>query len=487
MGQQTLTSEEIRRIAQTIARELASPQARRAAAQPSPRMPSTEGGRLGDGVFTDIDDAVKAARAAFPAFAAIGLRHRVRVIEAIRAAMRPLVEELSRRAVDETGIGRYEDKIEKNKLVIDKTPGPEILQPQAVSGDDGLMITEPAPFGTIGAITPVTNPTSTIINNGIAMLSAGNTVVFNVHPSAKRVSAWTVQLINRAIVGAGGPPNCVTCIAEPTIESAQAMMRHPLTRIIVVTGGPGVVNAAMQIPKRAICGGPGNPPAVVDPSADIAEAGRKIVYGHSFDNNIICVDEKEVIAVDRIADDLKRAMVAAGAYELDPRDLPRLERVIFSEGAGPRGHAKVNREVVGKDASVILGKLGIQAGHEVRTILVEVPNEHPLVWTEQMMPVLPITRAPTTDAAIQLAVEAEGGNFHTATMHSHDITALSKMAKLSNASIFVKNGLAVGGLGFRGEGWSSFTIASPTGEGLTTALSFSRWRRCTVTDHFRIT
>jgi acyl-CoA reductase-like NAD-dependent aldehyde dehydrogenase len=389
-------------------------------------------------------------------------------------------------ANEETGLGRFEDKVQKNLLVTNKTPGTEDLSPIAHSGDDGFALIEPAPFGVIGAITPVTNPPSTIICNSIAMVAAGNAVTFNPAPGAKRVSAETIRCLNRAIVAAGGPANVLTAVAEPTIESATALMKHPLTRLIVVTGGPGVVQAAMNSGKRAICGGPGNPPAVVDPTADIDKAGRDIVLGHSFDNNVICVDEKEVICVDSVADSLKAAMKRNGAVELKATDVPRLEKVIFEKNAGPRGHAVVNRKFVGKNASLILQELGIPGGPEVRCILIDVPNDHPLVWTEQMMPVLPLTRVRTVDEAIDLAVEAEGGCFHTATMHSHDIAALSRMARRCNCSIFVKNGRAIAGLGADGEGYTSFTIASPTGEGLTTARSFSRWRRCTMVDHFRI-
>ncbi|MCC6521611.1 MAG: aldehyde dehydrogenase EutE [Polyangiaceae bacterium] len=485
-----ISPEQIRRLAEAIARELDGGAGKPAAVSPAAASAAPaargSGAALGDGVFGSLDEAVKAARAAFFALDKVGLTRRHAIIESVRQALRPKAEYLARMAVDETGLGRFEDKVQKNLLVTNKTPGPEDLAPQAASGDHGLMLIEPAPFGVIGAITPVTNPPSTIICNTIGMVSAGNTVVFNVHPSAKGVSAETVRIINRAIAAAGGPPNVVTCPAEPTIESANEMMRHPLVRIVVVTGGPAVVKAAMGSGKRAICAGPGNPPAVVDATANIDKAGRDIVRGHSFDNNVICVDEKEVIVVDAVADALKASMKRHGAVELKPSDLARLEKVIFEKGAGPRGHAVVQRKFVGKNASLILQELGISAGPEVRTVLVEVPNDHPLIWTEQMMPVLPLTRVRSVDEAIDLAVEAEGGCFHTATMHSHDLDALSKMARKCNCSIFVKNGMAVSGLGHEAEGYTSFTIASPTGEGLTTARSFSRWRRCTLVDHFRI-
>jgi len=484
MSYSQVSSEEIRRLAQAIAAEiLSSGPPPHSGPQPPPQQAAAG---LGDGVFTTIDEAMRAARQAFLAFDKVGLKHRFEIIAAIRDKLRTEARALSQFALEETGLGRFEDKLEKNTLVIEKTPGPEILTPIAGSGDDGLFLTEPAPYGVIGAITPVTNPTSTIICNAIGMISAGNAVVFNVHPSAKRVSMHTIQMINRVIVGAGGPPNVLACIAEPTIPSAQELMKHPLTRLLVVTGGGAVVKAAMNSGKRAICAGPGNPPAVVDATADLDQAGRDVVMGHSFDNNVICVDEKEVIVVDAVAEQLKQSMVRHGAVLLDPKDLPRLEKVIFTKMAGPRGHAEINRDLVGKNASVILKELGISAGLEARTVLVEVDNDHPLMWTEQMMPALPLTRVRNVDEAIDLAVQVEGGNFHTATMHSHDISALAKMGRMCNCSIFVKNGRAVAGLGAGGEGWSSFTIASPTGEGLTTARDFSRARRCTIVDAFRI-
>jgi len=493
-----MSPEDIRRIAEAIAQKLegraATPRGEASATTGSPAGISFTTGSpvgapssgLGDGIFGTIDEAAHAARAAFVALGSIGLEQRKAIVESMRRSMRAQADNLARMAAEETGLGRAEDKLEKNLLVTNKTPGPEELVPTAFTGDHGLALMEPAPFGVIGAITPVTNPPSTIICNAIGMISAANAVVFNAHPSAKRVSVATVRLLNQAIVAAGGPHNTLTTVAEPTIESAGELMKHPLIRLIVVTGGPGVVKAAMNSGKRAICAGPGNPPAVVDATANIDKAGRDIVMGHSFDNNVICVDEKEAIVVDSVADALKVAMKRAGAVELHARDFPRLEKVIFEKNAGPRGHAVVNRKYVGKNASLILQELGISAGPEVRCILVDVPNDHPLIWTEQMMPVLPLTRTRNVDEAIDLAVAAEGGCFHTATMHSHDLAALSKMARKCNCSIFVKNGRSVAGLGAGGEGFCSFTIASPTGEGLTTPRSFSRWRRCTLVDQFRI-
>jgi aldehyde dehydrogenase len=435
---------------------------------------------LGDGVYATVDQAVAAARSAFEAYRSVGLDARKGLIEAVRAAMRSENERLAYMARKETGIGRADDKVLKNALVIEQTPGPEDLEPHVVTGDHGMMITEYAPYGVIGSITPTTNPTSTIINNAIAMLSAGNTVTFNVHPSAMAVSIENVKIINRAVTGAGGPPDLVTCIAVPTLDSAEELMAHPDVPVLLVTGGPGVVKAALKTRKKAIAAGPGNPPAVVDQTADIAKAAKDIVNGASFDNNIICVDEKTTIVVDTVADRLIQHMTAVGAYRLKEHELKRLERVIFKELGPPNKPGVMNPEFIGKDASVILSEIGVTAPEGTRLVLAEVSKEHSLVWTEQMMPVMPVVRVKDVDTAIDLAFRSEHGFRHTASIHSTNVDAITRMARVMNCSIFVANGSNISGLGSEGEGYTSFSIASPTGEGLTRPRTFSRVRRVTV-------
>lgn len=457
-----------------------------ARAAPAPLTPRAVTAGLSEGIYPDVDLAVAAARRAFDELQRGTLELRYHIIATIRRSMLAQVEALSRMAREETGLGRVEDKIRKNRLVTIKTPGPEDLLPRTVTGDRGLTLTERAPFGVIAAITPVTNPSSTIICNAIGMVSAGNSVVFNPHPSAKGVCCETVRLLNRAILEAGGPANIVTSVAEPTIESAQKLMRHEGVRLLVVTGGIGVVREAMKSGKRAICAGPGNPPVVVDETADIEQAGRDIVLGASLDNNIICTDEKETFVVTEVADRLIDAMRRNGAYVVDRRQLEALENVVFESTKGPRKPGSINRKLIGKNAGVILERIGVRVGPEVRLVVAEVPIDHPLVWTEQMMPVMPVARVGHADEAIDLAVEAEHGFRHTAAMHSKHIDRLSRMAREMNCSIFVKNGPCYAGLGEGGEGHSSFTIASPTGEGLTGPRAFSRERRCVLVDHFRI-
>jgi acyl-CoA reductase-like NAD-dependent aldehyde dehydrogenase len=440
----------------------------------------------GDGIYPDVDAAVTAARTAFEAYHTMGLKKRHRIIDAVRTAMREHAAELARMAREETGLGRSEDKALKNLLVTNKTPGPEDLEPQVWSGDQGLTVTEYAPFGVIGAITPTTNPTATIINNTIAIVSAGNAVVFNPHPNAKGVSVQNVRWLNQAIISAGGPPDLVTATPEPTIESAQRLMNHPRVRILMITGGPGVVKEAQKTRKRSICAGPGNPPVVVDATADLELAGREIVRGASFDNNVICTDEKLVIVVESVADELLRQMQANRSHLLKEYELKKLERVIFSEMGEPGKPGRINPQRIGKNAGVILAEIGIRAGDDLRLVLADVPPEHALVWTEQMMPVMPVVRARTVDDAIDLAVRAEQGCGHTASIYSRDVNAITRMARDINVSIFVANAANLAGLGDGGEGYTSFSIASPTGEGLTRPRSFSRDRRMTVAGGLRI-
>jgi aldehyde dehydrogenase len=441
---------------------------------------------LGQGVFATVDDAVEAAGAAFRQFEGMTLEGRKKIIASIRESMLEHAQELASHAHRETGLGRVEDKLIKNRLVARKTSGTEVLLPAAVTGDHGLTLTEYAPYGVIGAITPTTNPTSTIICNTIAMLSAGNSIVFNVHPNAKECSMANVRLLHRAILAGGGPANLVTTVAEPTIESAQALMGHEGVRLLAVTGGSGVVRQAMTSGKRAICAGPGNPPVVVDETADLKHAAKSIIAGASFDNNIVCVDEKEVIAVESIVGELLKQMGQQGAYILTEGELHRVEQAIFHERRGSRKRAVMEKDLIGKNASQILARAGIQCTGDPPLLVARVPNDHPLIWTEQMMPILPVTSVPDVDQAIKLAKQAEHGFGHSAGMFSRDIDALSRMARTINTSIFTKNGPFFAGLGEGGEGHTSFTIASPTGEGLTGPVAFSRLRRCVMVDHFRI-
>jgi acyl-CoA reductase-like NAD-dependent aldehyde dehydrogenase len=438
------------------------------------------------GIFADLDSAITAATVAQRELVALPLDTRKAMIAAMRRVIEWNNSDLSTEALAETGLGNLADKQVKNLLAADRTPGVEDIEPMASTDEHGLTLTERAPWGVIGTITPVTNPIATIVSNAIGMVAAGNSVVFNVHPGAKSISCRLIRMLNDAMSMEGGPRNMLCAIGEPTLESANALMHHPGVGLLVVTGGPGVVKAAMGSGKKAICAGPGNPPCVVDSTADIVKAGRDIVAGASFDNNIVCICEKEILAVASIADRLKEEMRKNGAFELTGAQIDAVTRLVVAEPGGPDREGAPNKAWVGKPARVIASAAGISTPEGTKILLMEVGREHPLVWIEQLMPVLPFVRMPDIDAAIDFAVLVERGCRHSAMIHSHDIEKLSKMARAMNCSLFVKNGPCYAGLGKGGAGHTSFTIATPTGEGITSARSFTRERRCTLVDAFRI-
>ena len=441
------------------------------------------------GIYRSVNEAVAAAKVSYAALEEMPLKRREAIIESMRAAARVEASRQAELAVEETALGNVRDKLTKNLLAINKTPGVEALRPVAYTGDDGIALMERAPYGVIGSIAPCTNPTATVVNNAIGMIAAGNAVVFNAHPLAKEVTNRIISVLNHAIAAAHGPANLLTAVSPPTIESAQELMRHPDIRLLVVTGGPGVVKAAMASGKRCIAAGPGNPPAVVDETANLDEAARHLVDGASFDNNIVCVVEKEILCVERVASRLMDEMTQCGAYILSSSELGKIEKLVIERApSGSGDHGQINKNWVGKDASKILAAIGSPPPHGARRVFLisTAPADHPLVVMEQLMPVTPVVKVKCVNSGIELAQEVEHGFLHTAVMHSTNVDNLSRMARVVNTSIFVKNGPSVAGLGYGGEGYTSFTIASPTGEGLTCARHFTRERRCTLKDRFRI-
>jgi len=434
-------------------------------------------GRLG--IYPDVDGAVAAARGAYDRMLDTTLEVRSRAIQAMRDVTIANLETLSRMAVEETGLGRVEDKIGKNRLAAEKTPGLEILTPRAFSGDRGLALIERAAYGVICSITPCTNATETVINNCIGMIAGGNAVVINPHPTAKKTTVHYIRMLNEAMVGVGAPDNLICTVPEPTIESAGNLMGHAGVNLVVVTGGPAVVKAAMGTGKKCIAAGPGNPPVVVDETAKLDRSARDIIAGASLDNNIVCIVEKEIIAVEAIADRLKQELVRAGAYYIKDSLVPRVTKLVI-DGE----HA--NKNFVGKNPGVILREVGVDLPDEVRLAFCEVDEGHPLVQVEQLMPIMPMVRVKNVDEGIAAAVRVEHGFRHTSVMHSLNIENLHNFARKANTSIFVKNAPSSAGLALNGEGYTSWTIASPTGEGLTTALNFTRERRCSLKDYFRI-
>ena len=450
---------------------------------------STEyNGRKLIGIYADMNEAIDMAEKGYRAVRAMTVEQREKIIDEIRRLTYAEASIMAEIGVAETGMGKVEHKRLKHILVADKTPGTEDIVSEAKTGDSGLTLTEMAPFGVVGSITPSTNPSETVICNSIGMIAAGNGVVFNPHPNAICTSNYAVDLVNRASAAAGGPEVLVCSMVKPTLETAAIMQSHPKIRLLVCTGGPGVVKAVLSSGKKAIGAGAGNPPVIVDDTADIKKAGKDIIDGCSFDNNLPCIAEKEVFAFRNIADELIAEMQKNGAYLITKEQADQLAPIVLEEKTNKAGKTvkTVSRHCVGRDADVLLAKIGINVGKDIRCIICETDFMHDFVQHELMMPILPIVRVDTIEEAIELAVKAEHGNRHTAHMHSKNIDHLSAFAKAVETTIFVKNAPSYAGIGFGGEGHTTFTIAGPTGEGITSARSFTRKRRCVMVDNFRI-
>ena len=428
------------------------------------------------GVFSDMNEAIAAAKRAQSVIRRMSLDQREKIIGNIRRKTHESAETLARMGVNETGMGNVGHKILKHHLVADKTPGTEDLKTTAWSGDRGLTLVEMGPFGVIGAITPCTNPSETVICNSIGMIAAGNTVVFNPHPQAIKTSIFALNLINEASIEAGGPDNVACTVDKPTLESSAIMMKHKDIPLIAANGGPGVVTAVLSSGKRGIGAGAGNPPVVVDETADVRKAAQDIVNGCTFDNNLPCIAEKEIVAVDSIADELMNHMIQEqGCYLISRDEQDKLIKTVLT----PKG---LNRKCVGRDAKTLLGMIGVAVPDNIRCIVFEGEKEHPLIAEELMMPILGLVRARDIDDAIEKAVWLEHGNRHSAHIHSKNIDHITKYAREIDTAILVKNAPSYAALGFGGEGYCTFTIASRTGEGLTSARTFTKSRRCVMAD-----
>jgi aldehyde dehydrogenase len=439
------------------------------------------------GLFTDPRQAVAAARDAFERLSTRTLDDRKRIIDHIRRISIEQCVELGTMEMEETKIGRLEHKIDKLRTLGQRAPGVEFLRSEVYSGDHGLAVIEHAPFGVIAAVTPVTHSLPTITGNAVSMIAAGNTVVVNPHPSGKRIAAEGVRRFNQAISRDLGLDNLICVLTEPTIESANALFTDPDVSLICVTGGPAVGRAAMMQAKRAIVAGPGNPPVVVDETADLDRAARCIIQGGAYDNNLLCIAEKEVFVVAQVFDAMMAAMERAGAVRLASSEIDALCRVaIASVGEGDQKHDVAAKDFIGKDAVVLARAAGKKVSPEVELLFGETDESNPFVPVEQMMPFVPFVRCRDVDQAIAMARKSEHGFRHTAIIHSNNVTNMTKMGKALDTTLFVKNGPCMAGLGLGGEGYCSFSIAGPTGEGITTPLTFTRERRCSMIDNLRI-
>ena len=453
------------------------------------QVPAPSSGSTGFGVYEEMNAAVDAAQRSFEKLREGGMTARKKAIAVIRKLCVAKAKEWGTIEFNETKIGRLEHKIEKLGICGDLVPGVEMLDRMAFSGDSGLTVIDYAPWGVIGAITPSTHSVPTLTGNAINMVAAGNAVVYNTHPSAAKCAAIAIREYNQAIYAETGISDLLTTVVKPTLETFDAMCKHPHVKLLCVTGGPAVVAAAMKTGKRAVCAGPGNPPVVVDETADMDHAARSIIQGASYDNNLLCIGEKEVFVVASVADKLLEALRRAGAVQLDSAQVEALaeKAFVFPQGKGAGcPHPVVNRDLVGRDAAVLAKAIGLDVPASTQLLFGETKADHIFVDEEQMMPFIPVVRVPDVATAIHEAIKAEHGYKHTGIMHSQNIRNLTKMAQEIDTTLFIKNGPCMTGLGLGGEGFLSFSIATPTGEGVTTPMTFTRSRRCVMVENLNL-
>ncbi|CAN5707392.1 aldehyde dehydrogenase EutE [soil metagenome] len=462
---------------------------RRMSATPAaPRQTITRHARgAGDdgrfGLFATVDGAVSAATEAQKKLERLSLDDRDTLVKLVKKMAKDNARTWGEMEFAETKIGRLDHKIEKLEI-LELVPGVEFLKSRAQSGGNGLCLEEFAPFGVIGAITPITHSIPTLTANIISMLSAGNAIVANPHPNAMRCAAHAVREYNRAIHSRYGIEHAVCCITPATLRTAEELFHHRDIPLLVATGGPAVARAALASRKRAIVAGPGNPPVVVDETACVDNAAKSIVQGAAYDNNLLCIGEKQVFAVDAIFDKLIAAMQRNRAVLLDDRQVESLTKNAFTFDKNNEPH--VVKELIGRDATALALAAGASVPPSTQLLFGVTDFNHPFVKEEQMMPFIPFVRCRNVDEAIARAVESEHGYRHTALIHSRNIDAITKFARAARTTIFVVNGPSMAGLGLGGEGYLSYSIATPTGEGVTNPLTFTRFRRTTLVGSMRM-
>jgi aldehyde dehydrogenase len=481
--QQQVSPQVIQEIAREVVARLRTQLQSAPAPQASAPKPSVD---ARDGVFATVDEAVNAAYEAQKKVGAMPLTDRGRIIEIICRICNDRREELGRMELEETKVGRLDHKILKltnMRFVL----GVDALHTEARSNHTGLCLIEHAPWGVIGMMLPVTHSVPTMASNAINVVAAGNTAVFGPHPSGAKVAKYALQLWNREIERELGVANVFTTAAEPTIENADLIFHHPKIALLCCTGGAAVARAAAKSGKRVIAGGPGNPPVVVDETADLDRAARCIIVGAAFDNNLLCIGEKEVFVVASVADAFIAAMKRAGAYQLNATAIERLTKAAFTfEGGGGCARAHVKKDLIGKDVEVLAAAAGVHVPPNTDLLFGETDENHAFVVEEQMMPFVPVVRVKDVDAAIAAAVKSEHGDRHTAIIHTNNLETATRMARAMNTTLFVHNAASPAALGVGGPGYFSHTVATPTGEGITTPLTFTRERQMVIGDALRI-
>ncbi len=431
------------------------------------------------GVFEKIEDAIDAAYETQRKLESdFTTEDRQKFIDNVKTEALKVVNQETIKEFEETGYGRLDQKLMKNYGSIADNPGVEDLKHKVMASGKGVTIDFAAPYGTVGALTPVTNGLVTVVCNTLSMLAAGNTIVFNAHPAGKESAAKACDLVNRAIIDAGGPDNVCTMIADPTYETLDVIMASDKIKLLIGTGGEGMVAKLMSSSKKVIAAGPGNPPAVVDETADVKQAAQVLYAQVPFENNMLCITEKEAFVVESVYDEFVDALKECGARVLTDDEAQKVIDLCIAPNA--EGKLMPNKRYVGKDANVILKAAGVEVDESVDlqlAVILTDDTDHPYVLCEQMMPIFPVCKVKDWDEAVAAAVKAENGCHHSACVWTASLERATALGKALGCTVFAMNGPTVGATGMMGTGYGSPTIAVSTGEGFTTPNTFTRLRR----------
>jgi acyl-CoA reductase-like NAD-dependent aldehyde dehydrogenase len=370
------------------------------------------------------------------------------IVRAAAAAGAAKAREYAEWAVRETGFGVVEHKVVKNIAcstgIADYYAGHDYVTPRV--DHKGKIVEVPRPAGVVLALTPSTNPVATVFFKCLLALMTRSVVVLSPHPLAKECCADAARTLAAAAVGAGAPDGVIQVVDEPSVPLIDALMTDPRTSVIVATGGVPVVRAAYSSGTPAIGVGPGNVPVLVDATADLAKAARRIVDSKSFDNSLLCTNESVLIVQEQAATALLRHLKHAGAYLLEADERDRVSKLLFPGG-------RFDIRFVGKDASWIAAEAGLRVPKSTRVLLAPfdlVVPEEPLAH-EKLCPVLGLVRVPSARRGIDAAraVLRLSGRGHSAAIHSQDpqvIMEYGAAVEVLRVAVNVGNSLGSAGL-----------------------------------------
>ncbi|MFT3671917.1 aldehyde dehydrogenase family protein [Aestuariivirga sp.] len=396
----------------------------------------------------------------------------LRISDAAAKAGHGKAQQYAEWAVRETGMGVVAHKKMKNEAcstgLVDLYRGEDFVAPRIHA--ERKIVELPRPAGVIFALVPVTNPVATVFFKSLLALMTRNAIILSPHPQAKDCCADAVRTLADAARAAGAPDGCIQVIAEPTIPLIENLMSDSRIDLIVATGGPAVVKAAYRSGNPAIGVGPGNAPAVVDDTADIKLAAKRIVASKTFDNSILCTNESAVLAFDAIADRLLDAMKAERAHICSKDEADKLRTLLFTETG-------FNTAMIGKDAEVIARAAGFSApGAKILVTPVDLVQPEEKLVREKLLPVLAFARVATIDQAISAArsMMRTAGQGHSAAIHSrNEANIMAFAAAVPALRVAVNAGCSLGASGFETNLGPSMTIGtgfaggSSLGENLT--------------------